>query len=188
MPSTLCVCLFFFSSIRRHTRCALVTGVQTCALPISAGSGGPDPRRDAARQLAPCRRAQPLHRLAHRASDAEPPLLRRGAGEPAVPVRAPAGLHVSAGGGGQPRQATPRALLADAGRLAAPRRSEEHTSELQSLMRISYAGFCLKKKKKTETSPCERCRKGRKSTQIPQQNIKQCIKIIHKSMYNKQYQ
>src|SRR3546814_3717355 len=28
-----------------------------------------------------------------------------------------------------------------------PRRSEEHTSELQSLMRISYADFCLKKKK-----------------------------------------
>src|SRR3546814_3594610 len=37
---------FFFSSRRRHTRCALVTGVQTCALPIylglpcSAPSGG----------------------------------------------------------------------------------------------------------------------------------------------------
>src|SRR3546814_8928395 len=30
---------------------------------------------------------------------------------------------------------------------AAPARSEEHTSELQSLMRISYAVFCLKKKK-----------------------------------------
>src|SRR3546814_4775642 len=29
----------------------------------------------------------------------------------------------------------------------APSRSEEHTSELQSLMRISYAVFCLKKKK-----------------------------------------
>src|SRR3546814_3917506 len=29
--------LFFFSSRRRHTRCALVTGVQTCALPISSG-------------------------------------------------------------------------------------------------------------------------------------------------------
>src|SRR3546814_991999 len=28
-------CVFFFSSRRRHTRCALVTGVQTCALPIS---------------------------------------------------------------------------------------------------------------------------------------------------------
>src|SRR3546814_10137129 len=35
----ICVCcvfsLFFFSSRRLHTRCALVTGVQTCALPIS---------------------------------------------------------------------------------------------------------------------------------------------------------
>src|SRR3546814_6653803 len=31
--------------------------------------------------------------------------------------------------------------------LAFPERSEEHTSELQSLMRISYAVFCLKKKK-----------------------------------------
>src|SRR3546814_14104446 len=29
---------FFFSSRRRHTRCALVTGVQTCALPISRSS------------------------------------------------------------------------------------------------------------------------------------------------------
>src|SRR3546814_9800817 len=32
-----------------------------------------------------------------------------------------------------------------------PSRSEEHTSELQSLMRISYAVFCLKKKKKHQT-------------------------------------
>src|SRR3546814_2674691 len=31
----LVVLVFFFSSRRRHTRCALVTGVQTCALPIS---------------------------------------------------------------------------------------------------------------------------------------------------------
>src|SRR3546814_5952330 len=30
------LCFFFFSSRRRHTRCALVTGVQTCALPISS--------------------------------------------------------------------------------------------------------------------------------------------------------
>src|SRR3546814_7620560 len=30
----LCFRVFFFSSRRRHTRCALVTGVQTCALPI----------------------------------------------------------------------------------------------------------------------------------------------------------
>src|SRR3546814_2701852 len=32
-------------------------------------------------------------------------------------------------------------------------RSEEHTSELQSLMRISYADFCLKKKKNTNNKP-----------------------------------
>src|SRR3546814_10729044 len=32
-------CCFFFSSRRRHTSCALVTGVQTCALPIYAAAG-----------------------------------------------------------------------------------------------------------------------------------------------------
>src|SRR3546814_8154465 len=36
-------------------------------------------------------------------------------------------------------------------RSASAVRSEEHTSELQSLMRISYAVFCLKKKKKHKT-------------------------------------
>src|SRR3546814_15906964 len=42
-----------------------------------------------------------------------------------------------------------RRAVADEHRLAAPfDRSEEHTSELQSLMRISYAVFCLKKKKR----------------------------------------
>src|SRR3546814_8176225 len=39
------------------------------------------------------------------------------------------------------------------------RRSEEHTSELQSLMRISYAVFCLKKKKQQQTHQnCNRSR------------------------------
>src|SRR3546814_5480928 len=38
------------------------------------------------------------------------------------------------------------AARARRGVVAAPARSEEHTSELQSLMRISYAVFCLKKK------------------------------------------
>src|SRR3546814_12756774 len=33
--------LFFFSSRRRHTRCALVTGVQTCALPICVSAPPP---------------------------------------------------------------------------------------------------------------------------------------------------
>src|SRR3546814_1597347 len=48
-------------------------------------------------------------------------------------------------------------LFAGAFFLAAARflRSEEHTSELQSLMRISYAVFCLKKKTKTNIhTPC----------------------------------
>src|SRR3546814_6721392 len=40
--------------------------------------------------------------------------------------------------------------LAEAG--IEPSRSEEHTSELQSLMRISYAVFCLKKKNKQPTT------------------------------------
>src|SRR3546814_9644104 len=34
-------CVFFFSSRRRHTKCALVTGVQTCALPICINVGSP---------------------------------------------------------------------------------------------------------------------------------------------------
>src|SRR3546814_7154385 len=47
------------------------------------------------------------------------------------------------------------------GAVAHFRRSEEHTSELQSLMRISYAVFCLKKKKRTL--------KQRQNKDIPQQ-------------------
>src|SRR3546814_9556143 len=41
----------------------------------------------------------------------------------------------------------PRLIAGAFGRYRALVRSEEHTSELQSLMRISYAVFCLKKKK-----------------------------------------
>src|SRR3546814_4282780 len=37
-----CLFFFFFSSRRRHTRCALVTGVQTCALPIAELRNGLD--------------------------------------------------------------------------------------------------------------------------------------------------
>src|SRR3546814_1859606 len=43
--------------------------------------------------------------------------------------------------------------LPPSGRIAS--RSEEHTSELQSLMRISYAVFCLKKKNKTYNTKLE---------------------------------
>src|SRR3546814_5702402 len=50
-------------------------------------------------------------------------------------------------GGGHPQRRIP-ALAQPVGQ-----RSEEHTSELQSLMRTSYAVFCLKKKKKTNLTP-----------------------------------
>src|SRR3546814_3415816 len=55
-------------------------------------------------------------------------------------------------GGGHERNRHSRSGAAARRRHSAPRqrlRSEEHTSELQSLMRISYAVFCLKKKKNT---------------------------------------
>src|SRR3546814_2041551 len=46
------------------------------------------------------------------------------------------------------QRASSRGLLAIARERSLILRSEEHTSELQSLMRISYAVFCLKKKQK----------------------------------------
>src|SRR3546814_1745323 len=53
------------------------------------------------------------------------------------------GSRVRAGAGASPRRMSIR--LSD--RRLDPRRSEEHTYELQALMRTSYADFCLKKKK-----------------------------------------
>src|SRR3546814_3173462 len=129
--------MFFFSSRRRHTICALVTGVQTCALPIyllrvprhAARCRGASGDGEGA-VLRPRRAGLPLVRLA---GGAQPPL--------AGAARRLLRRH---------RPAAGRAGLAD-GRVRAHfplgRRSEEHTSELQSLMRISYAVFCLKKKK-----------------------------------------
>src|SRR3546814_8207094 len=87
--------VFFFSSRRRHTRCALVTGVQTCALPICW------------------------------------PIRWRRNGKNGI--RSIASSSTAPGCGAWKRS-----------------RSEEHTSELQSLMRISYAVFCLKKKRRQE--------------------------------------
>src|SRR3546814_1917005 len=71
----------------------------------------------------------------------------------ALRARGHRSLVISAGGRLLPElQALGSEHIAmDIGRksLRSLRRSEEHTSELQSLMRISYAVFCLKKKKKT---------------------------------------
>src|SRR3546814_1071613 len=102
-------------------RCALVTGVQTCALPISWS------------------RAEEIMRV-----------------PPRAPARAKLTATLNAAGGIDAlvtRIAVPatnhevRARLFD--NQPADERSEEHTSELQSLMRISYAVFCLKKKNKS---------------------------------------
>src|SRR3546814_5194454 len=64
---------FFFSSRRRHTRCALVTGVQTCALPIfglyapcQISQSAWPLRRDGDMKHLPYTRPCPLHRLALR--------------------------------------------------------------------------------------------------------------------------
>src|SRR3546814_3078148 len=65
--------------------------------------------------------------LAVNANDRRAPSSFVDAGHEKAPVR---GLVESGGEGG----------------IRTPERSEEHTSELQSLMRISYAVFCLKKK------------------------------------------
>src|SRR3546814_10712713 len=98
---------FFFSSRRRHTRCALVTGVQTCALPISA--------HDVANAGQLVEVVNKLHASGNQTLNGFGQLLDR-----------------------EPRHEAPSTA-----------RSEEHTSELQSLMRISYAVFCLKNKKNT---------------------------------------
>src|SRR3546814_2331062 len=52
---------------------------------------------------------------------------------------------------------------------SAPPRSEEHTSELQSLMRISYAVFCLKKKNNNYTSTIKTKHHNKPQTKTQQQ-------------------
>src|SRR3546814_3468283 len=52
-----------------------------------------------------------------------------------------------------PELQRPALILDGQNRLVTFARSEEHTSELQSLMRISYAVFCLKKKRNSYATP-----------------------------------
>src|SRR3546814_1068855 len=108
-------CVFFFSSRRRHTRCALVTGVQTCALPIyvatALGVQAIEHHRKRVRFFSTVELVNALEQEKAK---------------------------------GKTGQIANRLVHSD---LVILDRSEEHTSELQSLMRISYAVFCLKKKK-----------------------------------------
>src|SRR3546814_7990532 len=137
------LCLFFFfSSRRRHTRCALVTGVQTCALPILAGlmrHHGVDPEHF----------LTDVHAIA---LDRIAPDARLRAGLERLPGRRLIFTNADADYAARVLDARGIADLFDGIcdiRITAyapkPERSEEHTSELQYLMRIQYAVFCLKK-------------------------------------------
>src|SRR3546814_9525281 len=134
---------FFFSSRRRHTRCALVTGVQTCALPIcfealsrwnDAGQGQISPV-----EFIPVAEESglinPLGRWAMYEAAQTLAKWDRQYGK-VMPI----GVSVNLSPIQMARDDVPSVVE---GAL----RSEEHTSELQSLMRNSYAVFCLKKKK-----------------------------------------
>src|SRR3546814_9490874 len=126
----LSVIVFFFSSRRRHTRCALVTGVQTCALPIS------DPV---------------LVHGDYRMGNIMVDMAEGQAGGLAAVLD----WELAHLGDGHEDLAFGCMTVWRFGRLDRPAfgvRSEEHTSELQSLMRISYAVFCLKKKKTQYTT------------------------------------
>src|SRR3546814_9060237 len=127
------MCLFFFfSSKRRHTRCALVTGVQTCALPILPRTSITG--RSAAKPAASAAARTPSDSRSLSTWTALPQLsqIRK-----MQSWRQPGWLLATKA----------LALSTRRTRLLATR-SEEHTSELQSLMRLSYAVFCLNKKKK----------------------------------------
>src|SRR3546814_10039792 len=128
--------MFFFSSRRRHTSCALVTGFQTFALPISDSYA-----------IGDC--------AAHENAFAEGALIRLESVQNANDQAKVVAKAIC--GDAAPYHAIPwfwsnqydfklqTAGLSTGHDQAV--RSEEHTSELQSLMRISYAVYCMKKNK-----------------------------------------
>src|SRR3546814_8427032 len=136
---------FFFSSRRRHTRCALVTGVQTCALPICADLATPEVENP---------KYPPLRIVSEQVERLEGEIDRLNAGlQPlnsfVLPGGSPAAayLHLARTTARRAEREVPLAEEREANNPEAIRyRSEEHTSELQSPMRISSAVFCWKKK------------------------------------------
>src|SRR3546814_8710464 len=134
--------LFFLSSRRRHTRCALVTGVQTCALPISVVifMSFTVPRTG---EVTAVRVTRSWPAKSDWEIDFSSARVLLSSVDDSVRVvsfistmRWPASFWAD----------SRRGMAVRMVRIS-PSRSEEHTSELQSLMRISYAVFCLKKKK-----------------------------------------
>src|SRR3546814_8485679 len=129
-------CCFFFSSRRRHTRCALVTGVQTCALPILSVGTRHNPavivstesRRARDLVAGACRPAR-LPAVPARVAGGTGGARDRGRARVAARAVLPAGLP---GRGVAGADRLPHALEAQGTRHGAAPRSEEHTSELQS--------------------------------------------------------
>src|SRR3546814_2643424 len=138
----ICYSCFIFSSRRRHTRCALVTGVQTCALPI-------------------CGSYFPSNSITSPCVTRYSPKLAR------APISIPSKYCMSSRFGlksgnykgevkdwwshdkiGPVCGCRPCLNRCQVFGFLVGERSEEHKSELQSLMRISYAVYCLKKKNK----------------------------------------
>src|SRR3546814_5230301 len=147
---TILFSFFFFSSRRRHTRCALVTGVQTCALPISrhlVNATGPWAERTAreimqVEDLPALRLVQGSHIVVERPTSAEDALMIQQPDKRVVFMVPLGDEHLMIGTTETPLSAMPATPSPTRDEI----RSEEHTSELQSLMRNSYAVFCLKKK------------------------------------------
>src|SRR3546814_3878622 len=127
--------IFLFSSRRRHTCCALVTGVQTCALPICPQRHVTGDDDDFGLEVAAPILVLQGNRVARPQEAVRSALIHQRIVPEAVGHRGAARL---------PHQR-------DVVHISRAVRSEEHTSELQSLMRISYAVFCLKKKKSSNS-------------------------------------
>src|SRR3546814_5430725 len=119
----------FFSSRRRHTRCALVTGVQTCALPIFVILDG---FKHVARLI-----QQGFALVDQHAGGGD---LLAAFAVHASALTSPLSIWNPA------RASSSQRACCLSSRVPLVARSEEHTSELQSLMPISYAVFCLNKK------------------------------------------
>src|SRR3546814_6016619 len=136
-----CVSYFFFSSRRRHTRCALVTGVQTCALPISRAGGAPTLAVAMAEIFShvvggPAMKAFWYHFAI--LFEALFILTAVDAGTRAGRFMLQDLIALAVPGFKDTKTIAP-GIVATALTVAA--RTEEHTSELQSLMRISDAVF-----------------------------------------------
>src|SRR3546814_2741314 len=146
--------LFFFSSRRRHTRCALVTGVQTYALPIffSASSSGISHSNSSSSAITS---STVSRESAPRSSTKEALLVTSSSLTPSCSAtifltRSSMVLIPCFHSYGKIRQlvcaVVYRKRFPHFNLEAGKHRSEEHTSELQSIMRISYAVLYMKKK------------------------------------------